>query len=100
MLAEISVIPIGQGVSLSGHVAKIAKIIHRSGLTYRMGPMGTVVEGTYDDISALIKKCHQSIMRDAERVIIHVVIDDRKDKKGPRIDEKVKSVGQKSGLSL
>ena len=100
MLAEFSVIPIGAGVSVSSHVAKAAKIIDESGLDYRINPMATVVEGEIDEILDLIKKCHQAVMEDAERVLINVVMDDRKDRKPPRLDKKVASVEEKVGKSL
>ena len=100
MLAEFSVIPIGTGVSVSSHVAKAAKIIDESGLDYRINPMATVVEGEIDEVLDLIKKCHQVVMEDAERVLINVVMDDRKDRKPPRLDKKVASVEEKVGKTL
>ena len=100
MLAEFSVIPIGTGISGSSHVAKEAKIIDESGLDYRINPMATVVEGEIDEILDLIKKCHQAVMEDAKRVLINVVMDDRKDRKPPRLDKKVASVEEKAGKTL
>ena len=50
MLAEISIIPIGEGVSISSYVARTANIIDESGLDYRINPMATVVEGEFDQI--------------------------------------------------
>lgn len=107
MLAEFSVIPIGEGISVSPHVAKVAKIIDESGLDYRINPMATVparrsggVEGEMDELFALIKKCHQAVMEDVQRVIITVVMDDRKDRQPPRLDKKVASVEEKVGRTL
>ncbi|MFQ5952975.1 MAG: MTH1187 family thiamine-binding protein [Candidatus Omnitrophota bacterium] len=100
MLAEFSVIPIGEGVSISPYVAKTAKIIDESGLDYKINPMATVVEGGMDEILALIKKCHSAVMEDASRVMITVVIDDRKDKGPSRMDSKVTSVEEKVGKAL
>ena len=46
MLAEFQIVPIGtKGASLSEILAKVAKLIDQSGLDYRVGPMGTTVEG-------------------------------------------------------
>ena len=100
MLAEISIIPIGEGVSISGYVARTAKIIDESGLDYKINPMATVVEGGYDEIMSLIKKCHQTVMEEADRVVIDISIDDRKDKTSPRLDKKLESVEQKAGITL
>lgn len=100
MLAEFSVIPIGAGVSISSYVAKVAKIVDESGLDYRINPMATVVEGEMDEIFNLLKKCHQAVMQDVQRVLITVTIDDRKDKKPPRMEKKLASVEEKVGRSL
>ena len=100
MLAELSIIPVGSGVSISPSVARAAKIIDESELDYRINPMATVVEGEIDEVLDLIKKCHQAVMEDVERVLITVVMDDRKDRKPPRLDKKVASVEEKVGKSL
>ncbi|UCB56851.1 MAG: MTH1187 family thiamine-binding protein [Candidatus Omnitrophota bacterium] len=100
MLAEFSIIPVGDGISISSHVAKVAKIIDESGLNYRINPMATVVEGEIDEVFSLIKKCHQRMMQDVQRVSISITIDDRKDKKSPRMDKKLASVEEKIGKSL
>jgi uncharacterized protein (TIGR00106 family) len=100
MLAEISIIPVGEGVSISSHVARIANIIDESGLDYKINPMATVIEGDFDEIIGLMKKCHETIMEEADRVIINVAIDDRRDKTAPRLDKKLESVEQKAGRAL
>jgi uncharacterized protein (TIGR00106 family) len=100
MLAEMSIIPIGKDVSISKYVAEVAEIIDKSGLDYRINPMGTVVEGSFDEIMSLLKKCHDTIMGDVDRVIINVSMDDRKDRKPPRLDKKIESVEQKVGHPL
>ncbi|MGB2962111.1 MAG: MTH1187 family thiamine-binding protein [Candidatus Omnitrophota bacterium] len=88
MIAELSIIPVGEGVSISPYVAKTAKIIDESGLDYKINPMGTVVEGEIDEILGLIKKCHKAVMEDAQRVIIMVEMDDRKDKGPSRMEKR------------
>jgi uncharacterized protein (TIGR00106 family) len=100
MLAEFSVVPIGEGVSISAYVAKTAKIIDESGLDYRINPMATVVEGEIDEILEIIKKCHHAVMEDAKRVLITAVMDDRKDRPSSRMDKKVTSVEEKVGRAL
>lgn len=100
MLAEFSIIPVGSGVSISKYVAIAAKIVDESGLDYRINPMATVVEGDADEIFALIKKCHEAVMKEVARVLISITIDDRKDKKSPRIEKKLQSVEEKAGKIL
>src|SRR4030065_992968 len=91
MLVELSVIPIGAGSSIGDQLAEVLKIIDASGLAYKVNPMGTVIEGEWDDIMKLIKKCHQAVMKTGERVLTTIIIDARKGKPN-RIEEKVNSI--------
>jgi uncharacterized protein (TIGR00106 family) len=91
MLVEFSIVPIGKGASVGSDVAKVLKIVDKSGLSYKLNPMGTVVEGSWDDIMPLIKKCHQAVMRGGERVVTSIKIDDRK-KRRNMIESKMESL--------
>ncbi|UCE74848.1 MAG: MTH1187 family thiamine-binding protein [Methanomassiliicoccales archaeon] len=99
MLAEFTIFPIGEGVSLSKYVSRSLEIIDKSGLPYRINPMGTVVEGEWDEVMELIKKCHLAILEDTERVSTAIKIDDRKGVKNA-LDRKIKSVEEKVGREL
>ncbi len=99
MLAEFSIFPIGEGVSLSKYVSRSLDIIDKSGLSYRINPMGTVVEGPWDEVMELIKKCHHAILEDTERVTCSIKIDDRKGKTNA-LERKIKSVEEKVGREL
>jgi uncharacterized protein (TIGR00106 family) len=102
MLAEIEIIPIGtQSPSLSSLLTEVAKLIDRSGLDYRVGPMGTVVEGEWDRIMTLAKQCHQAVLASTSRVMTTIRIDDRKDQPASgRITRKVQSLEAKVGKPL
>ncbi|MBI2471857.1 MAG: MTH1187 family thiamine-binding protein [Planctomycetes bacterium] len=100
MIAEISVIPIGEGIDLAGYVARVVKIIDESGLDYKLNAMGTVVEGDSDRVFELIKKCHNKMLETTQRVYTTVKIDDRKDKKVKMIEHKVQAVEKELGKSL
>ncbi|HHW20378.1 MAG TPA: MTH1187 family thiamine-binding protein [Thermodesulfovibrio thiophilus] len=99
MIAQFSIVPLGAGASVSSYVAKVIKIVDESGLSYRFHAMGTIVEGEWDQIMNLIKKCRDTLMNEVERVIIDIKIDDRKGTTG-RIEQKIKSVEEKLGRSL
>ncbi len=99
MLVEFSIVPLGKGASVGNDVAKVLKIVDNSGLPYKLNPMGTVVEGKWDDVMALIKKCHQAVLRGEERVVTSIKIDDRK-KHHNMIEEKVESVEMRLHKSL
>ncbi len=102
MLAELEIIPIGtKSASLSGLLAEVAKLIDASGLDYRVGPMGTVVEGDWDQIMRLAKQCHEAMLKSSARVMTTIRIDDRTDKLGTgRMVQKVQSLEQAAGRSL
>ncbi len=99
MLAEFSIIPVGKGSSIGDDIAKVLKIVDNSGLSYKINPMGTVVEGKWDDVTRLIKKCHHAVLKGGERVVTTISIDDRKGKPN-RIESKVKSVEKRLKKSL
>ena len=99
MLVEFSIIPIGKGPSLGEEVARILEIVDESGLPYKLNPMGTVVEGKWDEVIGLIEKCHKTMLKGEERVVTKITIDDRKGKSN-RIEEKVKSIENRLNKSL
>jgi uncharacterized protein (TIGR00106 family) len=79
---------------LSTQVAEVLTIVSESGISYRLHAMGTILEGDWDEIMNLIKKCHNRIRKDSDRVLTTITIDDRKGRTG-RIAGKVKSVERK-----
>jgi uncharacterized protein (TIGR00106 family) len=99
MLVEFSIIPIGVGSSIGDQLAEVLKIVDSSGLPYKINPMGTVVEGEWDEIIKLIKNCHMTMMKYAERAVTTISIDDRKEKPD-RINQKIKSIEKRIGKSL
>ncbi|MEK7822645.1 MAG: MTH1187 family thiamine-binding protein [Nitrospirota bacterium] len=99
MLIEFSIIPIGAGSSIGDQLARVLKIVDASGLPYKINPMGTVIEGSWNEIIKLIKKCHDTVMKSGDRVYTTISIDDRKGKPN-RIEEKVKSIEKRIGKHL
>lgn len=99
MLIAFSIVPIGTGSSIGASIAEVLKIVDARGLPYKVNPMGTVVEGEWDDLFRLVKKCHKAVMKNEERVITTISVDDRKGKTN-RIEEKVKSVEKRIGKTL
>jgi uncharacterized protein (TIGR00106 family) len=99
MLVEFSIMPIGSGSSLGDKLAEVLEIVDSSGLPYKANPMGTVIEGEWDELFALIKKCHMTVREKEERVVTSLTIDDRKGRPG-RLEQKVKSVEDRIGKTL
>jgi uncharacterized protein (TIGR00106 family) len=99
MLVEFSIVPIGIGSSIGDRLAEVLRIVDASKLPYKINPMGTVVEGQWEEVIKLIKKCHSAVMKNSERAITTISIDDRKGKPN-RIEEKVKSIEKRLGKKL
>jgi uncharacterized protein (TIGR00106 family) len=99
MLVEFSMVPIGIGSSIGDRLAEVLKIVDSSGLPYKVNPMGTVVEGEWNSVFGLIRKCHSAMLRHEDRVLTTITIDDRKGKPN-RIELKVKSIEKRIGKTL
>ncbi|MCB1543986.1 MAG: thiamine-binding protein, partial [Rhodoblastus sp.] len=57
VLIEFAMAPRGVGDSLSAHVARILDVIDRSGLSCQLTPMGTILEGEWDEAMAVVNAC-------------------------------------------
>lgn len=99
MLAEFSVVPLGKGESVSQYVAECLRIVEASGIDYRINPMGTVLEGDYDQVMGVVRKCHMRVMELCPRVVTSIEIDDRKGRKD-MLDSKIRSVEKTLGREL
>ena len=98
-LMEFSMIPLDKGASLSAYVTRVVSIVDGSGLDYRLNAMGTVVEGEWDDLMALLTKCYREMEKDSDRISLQVKIDSRKGAINA-IEQKVQKVKSRSGRNL
>jgi len=98
-IAEFSVTPIGEGVSVGAYVARCVDLVDRSGIAYRLNPMGTVLEGPLDAVMGLILECHKAVAADCERVSTIIKIDDRRGPAG-QMEAKIQAVERRLGRKL
>ncbi len=91
VIAEFSMTPIGKGESVSAYVARASGIVRASGLPNELHAMGTIIEGTWGEVFAVIRDCHDAIAADCGRVSIAIKVDSRAGRIG-RLREKVASV--------
>lgn len=99
VLLEFSMYPMDKGESLSPYVARSLEIIEESGLEYRLTPMGTVLEGEWDEVFEVVRRCFQRMSEDCNRIGASVKVDYRKGTEG-RLDAKILSVEEKVGRKL
>jgi len=91
VLVEFSMSPLDKGVSVSKYVARSIDIVANSGLPYRLGPMGTCIEGDWDEVMGVIRQCYQRMSEDCERITCSVKIDARAGETG-RLTGKVEKI--------
>lgn len=91
VLLEFSMSPLGKGESVGQYVARSLDIIDKSGVAYRLNPMGTVLEGEWHDVFQVVRKCYERMKKDCNRISCTIKVDYRKGHKG-RLDSKVASV--------
>lgn len=58
MLFELSITPLGGDEHLSHELAEVLKIVDESGLPYQLTPTATCIEGAWDEVVPLIRRCH------------------------------------------
>ncbi len=93
--AEICVIPMGAGVSVSRFVAACEPILEAAGLNPQLHAYGTNVEGEWDDVFAAFKQCHERIHAlGAPRVFTSVKVGSRTDREQSN-DDKIDSARAK-----
>jgi len=98
-LMEFSMIPLDKGASFSKYVAKVLALVDESGLEYRLNPMGTVIEGEWNDLLALLTMCFRTLQKESNRISLQAKFDYRKGVSGA-IDSKIRSVEASAERSL
>ncbi len=61
VIADLCVVPIGVGVSVSKYVAACEKVLDDAGLKTHLHAYGTNIEGEWDEVFAAIKRCHEAV---------------------------------------
>ena len=77
MIAAFSITPLGAGDSVSASVAEAVRLVRASGLPNETNAMFTNVEGDWDEVMALIKRCVEKVGESAPRVSLVIKIDHR-----------------------
>lgn len=84
ILAEISVTPLGVGVSVGAHVKIALEAIHKKVPSVHVvpGAMGTALEAkTLKELLTAFQAAHEAVLRaGAPRVVTTLKIDERRDK--------------------
>lgn len=77
VLLEFAMSPTGQGESLSAQVARILDLIDRSGIRYQLTPMGTILEGEWEQVMGVVSSCFDLLKTDCPRISVQIKVDYR-----------------------
>jgi uncharacterized protein (TIGR00106 family) len=95
VIADLGIVPIGVGLSLSKYVAACEGVLKEAGLKTHLHAYGTNVEGEWDDVFAAIKRCHEVLHRmGVPRISTIIKVGTRTDKQ-QTMGDKVDSVERK-----
>ena len=83
MLLELSVSVKGKAVD-EGSV-NMSKIIDQSGLHYKTTGKGMVLEGSWEQLMAVAKKCHDEVLKTNDQFVTRMKAVDKKGCSGPSL---------------
>lgn len=97
VLMNFAMFPTDKGPSVSEHVSKVIDMINKSGVSYKLTPMSTVVEtNTFDEALEIVKRAYAILEPVSDRIYSTINFDIRKNKDN-RIKQKIESVENKIG---
>lgn len=99
VLLDLQIFPNDKGDSLSEYVARCVDVIDKSGLNYRFAPMGTTIEGSWEQVMKVVTDCYKALEKDCNRITINIRIDARAGNES-RLKSKVTSVENVVGRTL
>ena len=95
VIADLCLIPIGVGVSVSKEIAACERVLAEAGLKTQLHAYGTNIEGEWDEVFAAIKRCHEVVhAMGAPRISSSLRFGTRIDRP-QSMDDKVRSVEEK-----
>jgi uncharacterized protein (TIGR00106 family) len=95
VIADLCVVPLGVGVSVSRYVAACERVLRDAGLKIQLHAYGTNLEGEWDEVFAAIRRCHEVIHEmGAPRISTTIKVGTRTDR-DQTMEDKVRSVESK-----
>ena len=91
VIVDFSIFPIGKEESVSKYASRAVRIITDSGIPYHVGPMGTSIEGEWDEVMLVVKRCMQELKKDCPRLYMTMKVDCRQGE-SLRMGKKISSV--------
>ena len=99
MLIALSIVPLGGNPNTSDELVEVLKIIDESGLPYQLTPSATCVEGDWDEVMSVLKRCHERVMEVSAHVVTTIKIEDERGATD-KLTRNVASLEEKLGRKL
>jgi uncharacterized protein (TIGR00106 family) len=98
VMADLSVIPLGAGTSLSSYIAECEAVLEKAGIKSRLHAFGTNLEGEWDTVMEAVKACHEVLhSMGVPRISTTLKISTRSDRT-QNIEDRISSVTEKKRL--
>ena len=95
VIVDLSVVPLGVGLSLSPYIAACQKVLAEAGLKTELHAYGTNIEGEWDAVMSAIRRCHETLhTMGAPRINTVMKLGTRVDRE-QTMEDKVRSVRDK-----
>ncbi len=98
---DLSIFPVGKDEHLGKYVAQAIDVIDKSKVKYQLGPMGTTIEGSWDEVFRVVKECFEAMKKNSSRAYGTLKIDYKFNvEQADEIRSKVESVEKHLGRKL
>ena len=95
VIADLCIVPLGVGVSVSPYVAACHKVLAGAGLTTQLHAYGTNIEGEWEAVFSAIRQCHEKLHQmGAPRITTTLKFGTRTDR-DQKMEDKIRSVNEK-----
>lgn len=95
VIADLCLVPVGVGVSLSKYIAACGDVLKEAGLKTSLHAYGTNIEGEWDQVLAAVRRCHEVVHgMGAPRITTNLRLGTRTDR-SQTMEQKISSVEAK-----
>lgn len=94
VIVNFAIFPLAKGESVSSQVTIALNVIKNSGVAYELNPMGTCIEGEWNEVMDVVNRCFKELEKDCNRIYLTMTVDYRKGSTD-RMRSKIKSVEEK-----
>ena len=95
VIVDLTIIPLGVGVSLSPYVAACEKVLSEAGLKTQLHANGTNIEGEWDEVFGAIKRCHEVVHEMGAPRISTIIKAGTRTDRVQTMEDKIQSVQRK-----